>query len=81
MASSDQIKALIRSHAEGDDIRFHSVGLQMAASEARKGHVDLAKELRDLVEPAAVRTLVTEEKQDRGDKADKLQVQHRHPAF
>jgi len=50
MASAAQIKALLQSHADGDDSRFFAVGLQVAAAEARKGHPDLAKELRDIVE-------------------------------
>src|SRR6266540_169337 len=50
MASGAQIKALLKSHAEGDDTQFYAIALQVAAAEARKGHADVAKELRDLVE-------------------------------
>lgn len=50
MASAAQIKALLTSHAEGDDPQFYAIALQVAASEARKGHPDLAKELRDIIE-------------------------------
>ena len=50
MASAAQIKALLKSHADGDDPQFYAIALQVAAAEARKGHVDLAKELRDIVE-------------------------------
>ncbi len=50
MASAAQLKALLQSHADGDDSRFYSIGLQLAAAEARNGHGDLAKELRDIVE-------------------------------
>ena len=50
MASGAQIKALLKSHAEGDDTQFYAVALQVAAAEARKGHAEVAKELRDLVE-------------------------------
>lgn len=52
MASADQLKALLRSHAEGDDERFYSVALQLAAHEARRGHGKLAEELRALVDAA-----------------------------
>ena len=52
MANTDQIKALIRSHAEGDDSRFYSVALQMAAQSALQGHSRLAEELRALVDEA-----------------------------
>ncbi|WP_029134526.1 AAA family ATPase [Sedimenticola selenatireducens] len=52
MASSEQLKALIKSHLSGDDDRFLSVALQVAAHEAKIGHGKLAIELRDLVEKA-----------------------------
>ncbi len=55
MATADQIKALVKSHTEGDENRFYSVALQVAASEARKGHPDLAAELRDLIDRAKLR--------------------------
>jgi SpoVK/Ycf46/Vps4 family AAA+-type ATPase len=54
MATADQVKALVRSHAEGDDKRFYSVALQVAARAARGGQARFAQELRDLVE--ALRT-------------------------
>jgi SpoVK/Ycf46/Vps4 family AAA+-type ATPase len=50
MASAAQLKALLQSHADGDDSRFYAVGLQLAAAEARNGHADLARELRDIVD-------------------------------
>ena len=50
MATGSQIKAMMESHAEGDDARFYSVASQVAASEARKGHEKLAREIRDLID-------------------------------
>jgi SpoVK/Ycf46/Vps4 family AAA+-type ATPase len=50
MATGDQVKALIRSHGEGDDARFYSVALQVAAHAARSGQGRFAQELRDLVD-------------------------------
>lgn len=50
MATADQIKALVKSHAEGDDTRFYSVALQMAAHAARGGKPNVAQDLRDLVD-------------------------------
>ena len=38
MASADQLKALLSSHLEGDDERFFSVAMQLAAHEAKLGH-------------------------------------------
>ncbi|VAW99911.1 AAA-family ATPase, Atu6082 type [hydrothermal vent metagenome] len=52
MASSEQLKALLKSHMSGDDERFLSIALQVAAHEARIGHGKLALELRDIVEKA-----------------------------
>lgn len=52
MARAEQIKALIRSHSEGDDTRFYAVAMQVAAQAARNGHGNLAQELRDLVDKA-----------------------------
>ena len=52
MASADQIKALLKSHLEGDDDRFLSVAMQVAAHEARRGHGKLARELRGLIDEA-----------------------------
>jgi len=52
MATADQIKALIKSHAEGDDARFFAVAMQMAAHAARQGKSRFAEELRQLVDRA-----------------------------
>lgn len=49
MASAEQIKALLESHVQGDDSRFFSIALQVAAHEAKIGHGKFAKQLRDLV--------------------------------
>ena len=49
MATAEQIKALLKSHAAGDDDLFRSVAIQIAAHEATKGNDRLAAELRDLV--------------------------------
>lgn len=58
MATSDQLKALLRSHAEGDDRQFYSVAMQMAAHEAKQGHGKLAEELRELIDAAKARRAV-----------------------
>lgn len=55
MARADQLKALLRSHLEGNDEQFYSVAMQVAASEARQGHGKLASELRDLIDKAKAR--------------------------
>ena len=50
MASGEQLKALLKSHVDGDDDRFFSVAMQVAAHEARRGHGRLAEELRALID-------------------------------
>ena len=55
MASADQLKALLKSHLEGDNERFFSVAMQVAAHEAKLGHGKLAEELRTLVDQAKAR--------------------------
>lgn len=52
MASAEQLKALVKSHLDGDEEHFYAVALQLAAHEAKLGHGQLATELRDLVDRA-----------------------------
>src|SRR5690349_11722890 len=56
MATADHVKALIRSHAEGDDERFYAIAMQVAAQAARQGHTRFAQQLRDLVDQARTRS-------------------------
>ena len=55
MATADQVKALIRSHADGDDTRFYAIAVQVAAQAARSGHGKFAQELRELVDQVKAR--------------------------
>lgn len=52
MATADQVKALVRSHAAGDESHFYSVALQVAARAAKSGQSKVAQELSDLVDEA-----------------------------
>jgi SpoVK/Ycf46/Vps4 family AAA+-type ATPase len=72
--SGDHIKALLKSHASGDDASFYAVAAQIAAQEARRGHNRLAAELKRTIEaakaePVAPRT-VTPIARPRGELAD-----------
>jgi len=60
MAKAEQIKALIRSHGEGDDSRFYAVAMQVAAQAARSGHGNFARELRRLVDEAKTKARAIE---------------------
>ena len=55
MASGEQLKALLKSHVDGDDDQFFSIAMQVAAHEARRGHGRLADELRALIDRAKSR--------------------------
>lgn len=60
MATADQVKALIRSHADGDDTRFYAIAMQVAAQAARSGHGKFAQELRELIDQVKARAKATE---------------------
>ena len=55
MASSEQLKALNKSHIGRDAGHFYSVAMQVAAHEAKLGHGKLAVELRDMIDAAKTR--------------------------
>ena len=79
MASASQLKALLQSYVEGDDDRFLSVAMQVAAHEARLGHGKLATELRETIDEAKRRrgaAPVVSISQPRGELGNLLQVSH-----
>src|SRR4051812_16761358 len=83
MATADQVKALVKSHADGDDTRFYSIALQVAASAARGGHGRLAQELKTLVDTvrqqsasAVVSGRLVAVAQPRGELAELLKVSY-----
>jgi SpoVK/Ycf46/Vps4 family AAA+-type ATPase len=59
LATAEQVKALLRSHLEGDDERFRTIAMQVAAQEARQGHARVAGELRRLVDAVNTRPKAT----------------------
>ena len=50
MATAEQIKSLISSHLQDDSERFLTTALQLAAYEAHKGHITLARDIRFLID-------------------------------
>jgi len=58
MSKANQIKALLASHAEGDEAQFFSIAMQIAASEARLGHDKVAQEIRDLIDKAKSKSAI-----------------------
>lgn len=72
-ASGEHIKALVRSHAAGDDDAFYAVALQVAAKAARQGHRTFAGDLKQAIDAARrkpVADKVTAIARPRGDLAD-----------
>ena len=49
MATSDQVKSLIKAHLDGDDEKFKTVVLQIASYEAKLNHDIIARDLKNLV--------------------------------
>jgi SpoVK/Ycf46/Vps4 family AAA+-type ATPase len=80
MATADQLKALIRSHSEGDEERFYAIAIQVAAHAARQGHGKLAEELRAAIDRArgkgTVRVRPVPVVQPRGELAGLLSVEY-----
>lgn len=77
MATADQVKALIRSHADGDDTQFYSVAMQVAARAARSGQGRFGQELKQLIDEVRKRQPTTRGKlvpvtQPRGELAGLL---------
>jgi SpoVK/Ycf46/Vps4 family AAA+-type ATPase len=73
------MSALVKSFSDADDSQFFRVVLQVAAAEARKGHADAARELRDLVDAVRAKHASFQRvpgpvpiAQPRGDLADLL---------
>ncbi|MCW7469281.1 AAA family ATPase [Leptospira kanakyensis] len=63
MATSDQIKALFKSHLDGDEDRFYSIAMQIAATEARSGHGKIASELKSMIDEAKSLSLLSKKKE------------------
>lgn len=57
MATAEQIKSLINSHFSGSDERFATIALQIAAHEARSGRLNVAEEIKRVVDKSKTRTI------------------------
>ncbi|WNG31405.1 ATP-binding protein [Cystobacter fuscus] len=84
MATAEQLKALVRSYADGDQAQFLSVAMQVAAHAAKQGHSKLAQELRSLVDQVKTRSQLAPRRlepptpltQPRGELAGLLSVSY-----
>jgi SpoVK/Ycf46/Vps4 family AAA+-type ATPase len=76
--SGEHFKALVRSHASGDEEAFYSVALQVAAQAARQGHHRLAADLKSAIDQSRLERpkKVTSIAQPRGDLSDLVIASH-----
>lgn len=87
MASADQLKALLKAYAEGDQNHFLSIVEQVAAREARLGHKKLALELEQLITQVKRRAQIVGEPkpvpitQPKGELAGLLSVSYPKQRF
>lgn len=56
MATAEQIMSLIRSHASDDHEHFHTVALQIASYEARRGHQAFANDILNVFKQTATKS-------------------------
>lgn len=52
MATANQLKTLIKCHYEENNDKFSTIALQIAAHEAKMGHMTLANDIRKLIDNA-----------------------------
>ena len=54
MATADHIKSLVKAHLDGNNEKFKTIVLQIAAYEAKQNHVNFARELKKLVDKSQI---------------------------
>lgn len=86
MSNAKQIVAMVRSRAKDDDERLFSIALQVAASEARRGHRTTAEEIRAAVDEARDRatrgaSVAVSFSKPRGDLSGILAMREPHIAL
>ncbi len=88
MAKAEQIIELLKSHIEGDESRFYSIAMQVAAHEAQQGHDKLAQELKSLIDKAKEKKAIVQSKssiiniiQPKGELANLLTAEYTDTRF
>lgn len=79
MSSAKRILAMLQCRADGDDERFYTIALQVAAAEARQGHRRVAEGIREAVDKARThsgrgQTVAVPFAAPRGDLADLIEL-------
>lgn len=54
MATANQLKMLVKSHFEDNNEKFNTIALQIAAHEAKLGHINLANDIRKIIDLAKI---------------------------
>lgn len=81
MANNDQLKALLKAYANGDQQSFYTASMQIAAAEARAGNTKFAEQLRSIIDearvklPSAIPTAIPLAR-PKGEVADLLSVRY-----
>lgn len=52
MPTAEQLKALVKAHYEPTNDKFTTITLQIAAHEAKLGHINLADEIKKIIDKA-----------------------------
>jgi SpoVK/Ycf46/Vps4 family AAA+-type ATPase len=81
MSSARHLITLLKTHVRGDEQEFLSVAMELAAREARQGHMKVAEQIRELVDQARTKATLLEKRrgsvvvlQSRGEMASLLSV-------
>lgn len=81
MSSARHLLTLLRTHVRGDEQEFLSVAMEVAAREARLGHMRVAEQIRELVDQARAKATLTQKRagtvvvlQPKGEIANLLSV-------
>lgn len=81
MSSARHLINLLKTHVRGDEQEFMSVAMEVAAREARQGHMKVAEQIRELVDQARSKATLAQKRvgsvvvlQPRGDMANLLSV-------
>lgn len=81
MSSARHLIALLKTHVRGDEQEFLSVAMEVAAREARQGHLRVADQIRELVDQARAKATLSQKRarsvvvlEPRGEMASLLSV-------
>lgn len=81
MSSARHLINLLKTHVRGDEQEFLSVAMEVAAREARQGHIRVAEQIRELVDQARAKATLLQKRggtvvvlQPRGEMANLLSV-------